>query len=46
MADKKKSYWIILLIIILALVAYMGYLDGREDMDEDESPKTEIEVKK
>ncbi|WP_273568916.1 hypothetical protein [Maribacter halichondriae] len=43
MANKKKSYWIILLIIILALVAYMGYLDGHEDVNEGEIPKTAIE---
>jgi len=44
MEAKKKRFWIILLVIALALVAYMGYLDGREDVNED-VPDTEIEVK-
>lgn len=44
MGTKKKRFWIMLLVIVLALVAYMGYIDGREDVNED-VPDTEIEVK-
>ena len=40
MKKHKKKLYILLIIVLLALVAYMGYKDGLEDV----SPNTEIEV--
>jgi len=44
MEMKKKESWIILLVMVLALIAYIGYQDGHEDVN-DVMPDKELKVK-